>query len=77
MDLGFPANPHIPHPEPLVAQLRRLLLGAIPRENSMSDFVDEEHCTLCSRMWRSEREAFRANLYRLPRSMSLSAMLAR
>jgi len=28
----------------------------------MSDFVDEEHCALCSRMWPSEREAFRANL---------------
>ena len=29
----------------------------------MSDFVAEEHCPLCSRMWPSEREAFRANLY--------------
>src|SRR5262249_33307673 len=33
---------------------------------SMSDFVDEEHCPLCSHMWRSEREAFRANLDKLP-----------
>jgi hypothetical protein len=32
----------------------------------MSDFVDEEHCTLCSRMWPSERKAFRANLDTLP-----------
>jgi len=32
----------------------------------MSDLVDEEHCALCSRMWRSEREAFRANLDELP-----------
>jgi hypothetical protein len=33
---------------------------------SMSDFVDQEHCALCSRMWPSEREAFRANLDTLP-----------
>jgi hypothetical protein len=32
----------------------------------MSDFVDEEHCALCSRMWPGEREAFRANLDTLP-----------
>jgi hypothetical protein len=32
----------------------------------MSDFVDEEHCALCARMWPSEREAFRANLDTLP-----------
>jgi hypothetical protein len=31
----------------------------------MSDFVDEDHCALCSRMWPSEREAFRANLDQL------------
>jgi len=28
--------------------------------------VDKEHCALCARMWRSEREAFRANLDTLP-----------
>jgi hypothetical protein len=28
----------------------------------MLDFVAEDHCALCSHMWRSEREAFRANL---------------
>ena len=32
----------------------------------MLDFVDEEYCSLCSRIWRSEREAFRANLDELP-----------
>ena len=32
----------------------------------MSDFVDEDHCSLCSRMWPSEREAFRANLDAIP-----------
>ncbi|MBV9565194.1 MAG: hypothetical protein JOY90_32795 [Bradyrhizobium sp.] len=32
----------------------------------MSDFVDEDHCALCSRLWRSERDAFRANLDTLP-----------
>jgi hypothetical protein len=33
---------------------------------AMSDFADEEHCALCSRMWPSEREGFRANLDTLP-----------
>jgi len=32
----------------------------------MSDFVDEEHCALCSRLWRSERKAFRSDLDELP-----------
>jgi hypothetical protein len=27
-----------------------------------ADFISEEHCSLCAHMWRSEREAFRANL---------------
>jgi hypothetical protein len=29
---------------------------------SMSDSVSEDECTLCSGMWPSERDAFRANL---------------
>jgi len=32
----------------------------------MRDFVDEDQCSLCSRMWSSERDAFRANLDTLP-----------
>ena len=32
----------------------------------MPDFVDEDHCVVCSRMWASEREAFRACLDKLP-----------
>ena len=41
----------------------------------MPDFVDDEHCTLCSRMWRSEREAFRANLDRAaPQRASLQRL---
>jgi hypothetical protein len=32
----------------------------------MPDFVDEEHCQLCSRVEPSEREAFRACLDMLP-----------
>src|SRR5947208_14134284 len=31
-----------------------------------SDFVDEDHCALCSRMWPSERQAFRAYLDQMP-----------
>jgi hypothetical protein len=30
------------------------------------DFVAEEECVLCSHMWPSEREAFRANLDGVP-----------
>jgi hypothetical protein len=30
------------------------------------DYVSEGQCTLCSRMWPSEREAFRAGLDTLP-----------
>jgi hypothetical protein len=37
----------------------------VKAEPALSDYIDEEHCSLCSRMWRSEREAFRANLNRL------------
>jgi len=32
----------------------------------MSDFVDEDHCALCSRVPPSERDAFRASLDRMP-----------
>ena len=32
----------------------------------MPDFVDEDHCSVCSRMWASEREAFRVCLDKLP-----------
>jgi hypothetical protein len=36
------------------------------RACSISHFVDKEHCALCSRVRRGEREAFRANLDTLP-----------
>ena len=32
----------------------------------MSDFVSEDDCSLCGRMWRSERKDFRRNLEMLP-----------
>lgn len=32
----------------------------------MADFVSEDQCALCSAMWPSEREAFRANLDQIP-----------
>jgi hypothetical protein len=33
---------------------------------SMSDYVAEDDCSLCSHLWPSEREAFRANLDKQP-----------
>ena len=32
----------------------------------MSDFVDEDHCAICSRVPPNERDAFRASLDRMP-----------
>lgn len=32
----------------------------------MTDFVGEDQCALCSGIWASEREAFRANLDKIP-----------
>jgi hypothetical protein len=32
----------------------------------MDDYVSEKDCSLCSKMWQSERAEFRKNLYSIP-----------
>jgi hypothetical protein len=41
------------------------MTASIP-EHDVGDYVDEAHCSLCSGMWPSEREAFRENLEWIP-----------
>jgi hypothetical protein len=37
----------------------------------MTEYVSEENCTLCSKMWPSERLEFRKNLYTIPLDKSV------
>jgi hypothetical protein len=47
----------------------------IDRSARTNDFIDEEHCALCSHVWPSEREEFRANLDILPLNERLQRLL--